>query len=157
MEKKQWPELRLASILKVTGVKYTKNMCQLSQGFIVSILCTFNQTEKSVSIRKLIYIGESADVRHRLATHNKLDDWNRHLQRGETLCYSVATIPESNRVRVEAALISKVTPPENSEYTGDYPYLRTTVHLTGQHARLTRIVVSRQPLEPRFVNNSWCI
>ncbi|NIF31650.1 GIY-YIG nuclease family protein [Enterobacter sp. Cy-643] len=113
-----------------------KEYVPAQSGIYCVYACTFNQTEKSVSIRKLIYIGESADVRHRLATHNKLDDWNRHLQRGETLCYSVATIPESNRVRVEAALISKVTPPENSEYTGDYPYLRTTVHLTGQHAGL---------------------
>ncbi len=93
---------------------------------------TFNSEKKTVSVRKLIYIGESADVCQRLATHNKLEDWKKHLTSGETLCYAVAKIPPASRVRVEAALINKLTPPENSEYTGEFPYNKTTVNSAGR-------------------------
>ncbi|EKS6736936.1 GIY-YIG nuclease family protein [Enterobacter ludwigii] len=98
--------------------------------------CTYNADKKTVSLRELIYIGESADVRHRLATHNKLEDWASRLKSGETLCYSVAKIPPANRVRVEAALINKLTPPENSEYTGEFPYNKTTVNTSGRNSHL---------------------
>ncbi|MBN3114264.1 GIY-YIG nuclease family protein [Pectobacterium brasiliense] len=117
-----WPEENKSSVPSQSGI-----YCVYA--------CTYNPNEKppTVSLRELIYIGESADVRHRIATHNKLNDWNRHLNKGETLCYSVATTPPLDRVRVESALIHEVTPPENKEYSGDFKGNKTTVTTSGEN------------------------
>ncbi|EPG6461407.1 GIY-YIG nuclease family protein [Citrobacter braakii] len=96
-----------------------------------------NGSKTTLEIRKLIYIGESSNVRSRVATHDRLGDWNEHLMVGETLCYSVATITgKDDRVRAEAALINKMTPPANSEYTGEFPYNETTVNCSGETSHL---------------------
>ena len=36
--------------------------------------CVHNVAEKNITINKLIYIGESADVKGRIANHEKLND-----------------------------------------------------------------------------------
>ena len=48
--------------------------------------CVHDKTEKTVSLKKLIYIGESGDVKSRLANHEKLDDWKKHVKQSEVLC-----------------------------------------------------------------------
>ena len=44
--------------------------------------------EATVSIHKLIYIGEAEDVRDRVAIHENYRDWLRHVRRGNELCFS---------------------------------------------------------------------
>jgi len=102
------------------------------------IYCVYSCTPSTVNgkttltLHKLIYIGESSNVRARLASHNKLADWSKHLEDGQVLCYTVATVVgEDERFRAEAALINKFTPPENTEYVGNFPFNKTTVNCTG--------------------------
>lgn len=42
--------------------------------------CVHNANEKTISIKKLIYIGESEDVNDRISDHEKLPDWKKHLE-----------------------------------------------------------------------------
>lgn len=112
------------------------------------IYCVFsavhNQAEKTVSLKKLIYIGESGDVRSRLANHEKLDAWKKHLKAGEVLCYSFGEVPSANRVRCEAAMIFGHEPPENTEYTQAFPYDKTNISLKGKTTLLkTEFTVRR--------------
>ncbi|EMH1189298.1 hypothetical protein DMS87_10535 [Klebsiella variicola] len=90
----------------------------------------------TLTIHKLVYIGESADVRLRLASHEKLTKWQKHLKDDQQLCYSFAPIGSEDRVRTEAAMINKHTPPENSEYVGEYPYNKITINNSGRAASL---------------------
>ena len=39
--------------------------------------CTYNSNNGKVSIKKLLYIGESTDVHNRIANHDRLDDWKK--------------------------------------------------------------------------------
>lgn len=94
---------------------------------------TYHRNTDSVSIRALIYVGESEDVRSRLANHERLDDWKKLLKAGETLCYSVAGIASSDRVRAEAAVIYKHKPPCNAEYVNQFPFDTTTMEISGTH------------------------
>lgn len=99
--------------------------------------CIRNQLEKTLSIQKLIYIGESADVKGRIANHARLGDWKRHLKQGETLCYSFGAVIIDHRVRCEAAMIFHHKPLENTEYKDAFPYDTTTLTLSGKIACLT--------------------
>lgn len=89
--------------------------------------CVYNSNEKTVSITKLLYIGESEDVHRRIAKHDRLDDWKKELSANETLCYSFAPINEDDRERAEAALIFKHKPPMNKEYFNNFPYTDTKI------------------------------
>ncbi len=98
--------------------------------------CTYNESEKTVSIHKLIYIGEAEDANDRIKNHEKWDDWEKHVKEGNQLCFSFGYVESSNRDRVEAALIFEHKPPENSEYTDSFPFDKTTISLSGRIALL---------------------
>lgn len=106
--------------------------------------CTNDATGNRVSIRKLLYIGESADVRERVSGHERRRDWERELQYGEVLCFSAALIaPRSDRQRAEAATIHHHKPPCNKEYVHSFPYEQTTISTSGRNADLdTNFTVS---------------
>jgi hypothetical protein len=94
--------------------------------------CTHDVQAKIVYLKKLIYIGESENVNVRIANHEKLTDWQRHVKQGEVLCYSFGLVPSANRVRCEAAMIFKHKPPVNTEYAGVFPFDHTVMTVTGK-------------------------
>lgn len=97
--------------------------------------CKYNANEKTVSLKRLIYIGESENVRERIAGHEKWPAWRRYLEAGQELCFNFGPIIRS-RTRVEAACIYEHKPPANTEYVDHFPYDRTTVTTSGQNALL---------------------
>ena len=106
--------------------------------------CTHNKDKDSVSLHKLIYIGESGDVNDRIQNHEKLEDWKTHVADGNELCFSFSYVESDNRDRVEAALIFEHKPPENSEYTNSFPFDKTIISLSGKVALLnTNFTVER--------------
>ena len=100
--------------------------------------CTYNADAKpkpTVSIAKLVYIGESGDVRDRVTNHNLWDAWKKQLVAGQVICVSAALVsPEATRQRAEAALIFKHKPPVNDEYKHSFPFDTTTIQVSGERA-----------------------
>ena len=94
--------------------------------------CTLNARKKTVTLQKLIYIGESEDVRSRVADHEKYGHWLKHVGRGNELCFSFGGVAETVRRRAKAAMIYKHRPPEADEYVDSFPFDRTTVSLSGK-------------------------
>lgn len=120
-----WREPNISGIPEESGV-YSVYSCQ------------YNNPNKTVSIRKLIYIGESQNVNDRISDHEKWEDWQAHLNYGEELCFNFAPISASGgRERVEAALIFHHKPPENKEYVNSFPYPETTVSTAGENSHLS--------------------
>ena len=99
--------------------------------------CTHNVQEKTVSIHKLIYIGEAEDVKIRLSNHEKYKDWLKHVQKGNEICFSFGGVGATDRARAEAAIIFKHKPPENTEFKISFPFDKTTMNLSGTTALLT--------------------
>ena len=98
---------------------------------------TYDAQGRTVSLEKLLYIGESKDVRDRVDGHEKWDEWEGELSGGQVLCFSAALITFSDgRERAEAAMIYKHKPPCNEEYVNSFPLLRTTVKTSGENALL---------------------
>lgn len=97
--------------------------------------CTYNESAKTVSMKRLIYIGESDNVKERVASHDRRSDWEKELQKGEELCFNAALIsPDAARQRAEAAMIYEHKPVCNSEYTDSFPFDTTTVITSGENA-----------------------
>ncbi|MBI3132443.1 MAG: GIY-YIG nuclease family protein [Acidobacteria bacterium] len=94
--------------------------------------CVHNATNKTNSLKRLIYIGESEDVQTRLACHEKFADWEKHVKTGEQLCFNFGSVEPTNRVRCEAAMIKKHKPAGNTEYVDAFPFDQTTMALSGK-------------------------
>jgi len=102
---------------------------------------TYNATTDKVALKKLIYIGESADVNARVGSHEKQKDWEKYVGVGNTLCYSYTLVDGLNRTRVEAAYINRHKPPVNTEYADAFPFDKTIVKSTGKTALLDEFFV----------------
>lgn len=101
----------------------------------------YNQPDNTVSLKKLIYIGESADINTRVGSHEKQKDWQKQIRAGCTLCYSYTLVDLTNRNRVEAAYIHRHRPPVNTEYVNDYPFDKTIIKSTGKTALIDNFFV----------------
>jgi len=104
------------------------------------IYCVYACTDNSstVSIRKLLYIGESEDIHERVSYHEGRKVWESELQNGEVLCFSNAKIsPEANREHAEAAMIYYHKPPCNKEYVNSFPFDHATIQISGMARFLT--------------------
>ena len=102
--------------------------------------CTKNvdaKKETTVTLHKLIYIGESENVKGRVADHEKYEVWLKHVRQGNELCFSCGPVEGQDRERAEAATIFRHKPPENTEYVDSFPFDRTTMALSGKTRLLT--------------------
>ncbi|HEV2336629.1 MAG TPA: GIY-YIG nuclease family protein [Stellaceae bacterium] len=96
---------------------------------------TFNDSANTVTLNRLIYIGESENVQSRVKGHEKWPDWRKQLKSGEALSFNCALISGSDdRQRAEAAEIFKHKPVCNSDYTNNFPFDRTTISNEGNAA-----------------------
>jgi len=101
---------------------------------ISGIYCVYTcvVSEDVINLSKLIYIGESDDVRGRIDGHEKYDIWKSYLKSGETLCYGYAfAAPAEDRLRAEAGMIFEHKPPVNDEYKSNFPFDKTTIATSG--------------------------
>ncbi len=120
-----------------------------SSGIYCVYACTHNRQENTVSIRKLLYVGEAADIRGRVSSHERWQDWEDKLLPGEELCFNAALIyPESDRQRAEAAMIYHHKPPCNVEFLNSFPYDQTTTSTSGRNVLLdVNFTVYTSPLQ----------
>ena len=98
---------------------------------------TYNEATGTVSLNRLLYIGESDSVRERVANHGSEPKWREKLRSGEQLYFSAAPIsPMGARQRAEAAMIYHHKPPCNLEYVTNFPFDTTTISTSGKNAAL---------------------
>ena len=97
--------------------------------------CVHNRAKGTVTLNRLIYIGEAGDVCDRVANHEKWPVWRRQLRQGEELCFNAALIAgDSDRQRAEAAMIFERKPVCNTEYVDSFPFEATTITTSGCNA-----------------------
>ena len=114
-------------------------------GVFCAYTCTFNETDKTVSIHKLLYIGGSENVRAAVASQESLEAWRIHKTGGQQLCFNFAPTEDEARERVEAALIFQHKPLGNVKYRDAFPFPKTSVGVKGMGALLQpEFTVSRE-------------
>lgn len=113
-------------------------------GIYLVYVCKYNEPQGTVTLHKLIYIGEADDVRDRIANHEKWPEWRRHVPKGSEVCFSFAGVTSPDRERAEAALIYYHKPPCCDEYIDSFPFEDTTVVSTGRCDLLSSPITVRK-------------
>lgn len=132
--------------LEFQGYRLEENKGGLpdKSGVYVVYECSYDPQEKKVSLKKIIYMGESGNVRDRIDEHEKWPEWREQVRAGNQICFSFALIGNPDRERAEAALIFKHKPPTNTEYVNSFPFDETTVNSKGKTTLLhTSFTVQR--------------
>jgi hypothetical protein len=98
----------------------------------------------SVTLKRILYIGQSENIGNRIKTHERYEDWVSELEWGEYLCFSFAPIArtEVNRFAItdmdiaEAALINFHKPTLNDDFKDHFPYEETNIVISGEKGLL---------------------
>ena len=99
---------------------------------------TYNREIKTVSLNKLLYIGQSVNVCERHREHEGKIFWKSKLKEGEGLCYSFAPLPKRSLAICEMALIYKHKPICNTMGKESFPYEATHIVTRGRNACLIK-------------------
>lgn len=90
-----------------------------------------NPETKTISLKELLYIGQTNNIRARITNHERLATWKSKLLPGQTLRFSYCEIELPNREYTEAALIYKHKPSLNTEYVYSFPFDDIRIRITG--------------------------
>ncbi len=134
--------------LKFDGYWLNKGGVPARAGIYLVYVCRYKKPEDTVTLDKLIYIGEARDVRDRIKDHEKWPEWNEYVPKGSEICFSFAGVTSTDRERAEAALINYHSPPCNKDdkYFIHFPFEDTTVKSTGKYAKLSSPITVRKTL-----------
>lgn len=97
----------------------TSGIPQVSGVYLV-YRCTYD--DGGVTLKELLYIGQSKNLRERINDHEKKEQFLRECREGETICYSVAEVPQKDLDVVENALIFAQKPRLNTQYKDSFEH-----------------------------------
>lgn len=109
----------------------------------------YNPADDTVSLLRLIYIGESDKVGDRIRNHEKRPLWLKYIHQDNELVFTTGKTECEDRFRVEAAYIFRHKPPVNTEYVLSFPFDQTTVISSGKLRCLTLILLFIEKTEPQ--------
>lgn len=82
--------------------------------------CTYDA--EGVTLKELLYIGQSVDLNARINDHEKKKVFLRECKEGETNCYSVAEVSKNDLDVVENALIFAQKPRLNTQLKDSFEH-----------------------------------
>lgn len=91
----------------------------------------FNPNTSTVTLKEVLYVGETDNVKTRIAEHELFNEWKNHLEPGYELSFSTGSVPLPVRARITAAFIFDLKPITNSKYKNEFPFEGTTIIVTG--------------------------
>lgn len=109
-----------------------KNGLPEGSGIYLVYKCVYKENIRKVSLRELVYIGQANNLKTRIDTHDKREKFLQDCVAGETICYSIAEIPQKDLDIVESALIFMQNPKFNERKCDVFNYDTTELHLEGR-------------------------
>lgn len=106
-----------------------------ASGIYCVYACTYDAEAKTVDVKRLLYIGEAANVKERVDGHEGWAAWKKQLASGQVVCLSAAKI-STDRERAEAAMIFQHQPPCNTSNKDSFGFDTTTINVSGKAAAL---------------------
>lgn len=83
-----------------------KNKLPECEGIYLVYRCIYNEIKKNVTLKELIYIGQTDNIHDRIINHERYEDFIKELKYNEQLCYSYTPIKVAeDRDVIENALI----------------------------------------------------
>lgn len=92
----------------------------------------YNEDLGTVTLLKILYVGEADNVRARITGHELLGKWKECVHPGNELCYSTGSVTPGARTRIKAAFIFNLQPAVNSNFKDEFPYPQTTIIAAGK-------------------------
>ena len=92
----------------------------------------YNADVDTVTLLRILYVGEAENCRERIATHKLKDEWVTSIREGNELSYSAGYMEAANRTRLKAAFIYKCQPIVNTDFKKDFQFEQTTVICSGK-------------------------
>ena len=92
----------------------------------------FIQEKNFVELYEILYIGQSVNMRERIAHHDHIGAFEATLHNGETLCYSCAAIDEKDLDLIENALIIAQKPRLNETKQINLDYSEKRFQVSGR-------------------------
>ena len=89
-----------------------------------------------VTLLEIIYIGQSSDVKDRIANHDRISDFQKTLIQGETLSYAFAPVMSQDLDVVEKALIIAQRPRLNEQNQSSIDFGDKQFQVSGKCALL---------------------
>ena len=92
--------------------------------------CVFQAQSNTVSLKELIYIGQSKNMRDRAEQHYQNKDFPRN--QGEEICYATVILQEADLDLVENALVFAQKPSQNNKLKDSYAYSQAQFDIGGK-------------------------
>lgn len=105
------------------------------QGIYCVYKAIHNKEKDTVSLKELIYIGESENLNERITSHEKWDNWKKKLEKNHCLVLTYATTT-SNRERAEKVLIYNHEPICNEKNTESHNVTNLIIKTKGKNSHL---------------------
>lgn len=112
-----------------------KNAFPEKQGIYCVYKGVYNKEEDTVSLKELIYIGESQNLKERITSHEKWTNWKNKLTTNQCLALTYATTT-SNRENVEKVLIYEHQPICNELNKEAHNVTQLIINTKGKNAKL---------------------
>ena len=113
-----WREKNIASIPNKSGIYGV-------------YICKYNPVKEgnkdTVTLKKLIYLGQAEKVQDHISKHKKWEKWRKELSENEQICFSFSAKTSPDRERGECALIFYHKPICNNKCKKLFPHEDTTV------------------------------
>ena len=90
-------------------------------GIYFVFIATYNDPNDTISLIKLLYVGENENVRRAVTENPDFAYWRSFLIAGEELCFAAAEMASAGRTAVRAAIVFNLRPPANTEFK-DVPW-----------------------------------
>jgi len=98
--------------------------------------------KSTVSIKKLLYIGEADDMKNEIMENEERKKWQEALAGHQILCFNYASIrAEDGRSRARAALLYKYLPLLNKQENKSFNYGETEVLTSGENIYLGNFIL----------------
>jgi hypothetical protein len=106
--------------------------------------CKYIESSDTVSLIKLIYVGENDNVQRGITENVSFPYWRSLLATGEELCFSMAEMASPGRTAVRAAIVHELKPKANTEFKDSPWQMGLEVLITGR----TKLLPERLTVNP---------
>lgn len=103
--------------------------------------CFYNSVNDTVSLKRILYIGQATNCNNRIYNHEKIPAMKRSLSQGNQLCLTYCKCESKDLDVIENALIYYYRPPFNDTCKDTFEHEDTNISCTGSYSLLKQNIL----------------
>lgn len=109
-------------------------------GIYVFQECYYDYSTNTVSLKRILYIGQAKNCNERICKHDKIPEFKKGISQGNQLCITYCKCESNDLDIIENALIYYYKPPYNDNCLDTFEYETTSIICTGRYSLLRQSV-----------------